>query len=80
MANIEQHQLRLLDEYDQIKERTEKLERILTNWDGLDFEPNTPKETLSRQLGAMSEYLLILTERIRLYEGLGDYIEKEWTC
>lgn len=71
---LEQYQLRLLDEYDELKERTEKLEEILHNWRRLDFAPKCPKETLSRQLAAMSEYLLVLTERIRLYEGLEEYI------
>lgn len=74
---LEPYQLRLLDEYDELKERTDKLEHMLANWGRLDFAPKCPKETLSRQLVAMSEYLLILKERIRLHEGLAEYIESE---
>lgn len=65
----------LLDEYDFIKERCEELEGILVNWGSEKETQSTPKEVLSKQLGAMSEYLLVLTERIRLYEGLSAYID-----
>lgn len=68
--------LRLLDDYDWLNDECDQLEDMLRNWDRLDPKPNTPKEVISRQLSAMSEFLLILTERIRLYEGMGAFIEE----
>lgn len=68
--------LRLLDDYDWLNDECDQLEDMLRNWDRLDPKPNTPKEVISRQLAAMSEFLLILTERIRLYEGMGAFIEE----
>lgn len=55
----------------QVNERVCRLIAMLDAWDAgkLGFEPTTPKDTLRRQLDAMTEYRAVLLERAEL-EGI----------
>ena len=54
---------RFLAEIHQLKIRTEKLHRMVSNWDHLDFKPACPKAVYSQQLYHMSNYLRVLIDR-----------------
>lgn len=56
-------------EYFQLKIRFEKLQRMVSNWDNLKFEPTCKKETYITQLDAMRIYLTILEYRAEI-EGI----------
>lgn len=50
-------------EYAKLECRCEKLQKMLDNWDNLDFTPRCTKELLQSQLNAMAKYLDILKFR-----------------
>ena len=58
-------------ECQQLKIRTEKLKRMLSDWckQSIDFEPDTPAELLFDQLTVMEQYLTLLQARARI-EGI----------
>ena len=56
-------QQRFVLEYKELLERVVKLERMLNNWDNLNFTPKCSKELLTAQYNTMRAYLSILEER-----------------
>lgn len=56
---------RMADEYRELKERIDRLNRIIVQYDdgSLDFDPTTPIEVLRAQLYSMRAYLSILRYR-----------------
>jgi len=50
-------------EYQQLKIRTDKLEKFVDNYDNLDFTPDCTKHILKKQYDIMTSYLNILEER-----------------
>ena len=62
---------RMKAEYSELKERYEKLHRMLVKYDAgkLDFTPTCPIELLKKQAKAMGEYLYILEVRAEI-EGV----------
>ena len=59
---------RMKVEYQQTKERYDKLHKMLVKYDAgtLDFTPTCPIELLKEQAGAMSKYLYILEVRAQI--------------
>lgn len=62
-------QQRFVLEYKELLERVVKLERMLNNWDNLNFTPKCSKELLTTQYKIMEAYLSILEERATI-EGV----------
>ena len=56
-------QQRFVLEYKELLERVVKLERMLNNWDNLNFTPKCSKSLLTAQYNTMRAYLSILEER-----------------
>lgn len=56
-------------EYYQLKIRFNKLQKMVSGWDNLKFEPSCQKETYITQLDAMRIYLTILEYRAEI-EGI----------
>ena len=50
-------------EYYQVKIRKEKLQKMLNNWDLLNFEPSCSKDFYDFQLIAMRSYMALLEHR-----------------
>lgn len=65
---MEAYKQRMVAEYQELKERTDKLEEMLDRWDKgtLDFEPTCPKYLLEKQLDAMKDYVGILQTRAKI--------------
>ena len=61
---------RMITEYEQLKERADKLEVMLTKYglDALDFEPDCPISLLELQLEYMRKYQTILEARAAIEE------------
>ena len=59
---------RMKVEYQQTKERYDKLHKMLVKYDAgtLDFTPTCPIELLKEQAGAMGKYLYILEVRAQI--------------
>lgn len=55
-------------EYWQLKIRYDKLQKMVDNWDNLDFTPTCPYSTYAHQLIAMEDYLMRLRYRAVLEE------------
>lgn len=56
---------RMINEYKELKDRYEKLHKMLVKYDAgkLEFEPTCPIELLREQAATMGKYLYILEER-----------------
>lgn len=54
---------RFIAEYEQLRIRRDKLQKMYDNWDNLTFEPTCPKKTYKMQLLIMNGYLELLKER-----------------
>lgn len=68
---MEAYKQRMVNEYNELKERTNKLGIFLDRWllDELDFEPTCPYELLESQFHVMKAYLSILKQRAEI-EGV----------
>lgn len=68
---LEPWEERFIDEHRELTLRVAKLSRMLLKWQKgeLDFTPKCSFKLLSRQLGAMCEYLDVLEERAKI-EGI----------
>lgn len=68
---MEAYKKRMLKEYFELKERTEKLGRLLDKhlYGELDFELNCPVALLESQYYTMQAYLSILVQRAKI-EGI----------
>ena len=68
MMLSENHFDRLLAEYHQLRIRCERLEKMIDDYDNgnLGFIPDTPIHILKEQLNVMSDYLLILNQRLHI--------------
>lgn len=62
---MEAYKQRMVNEYRELKERTDKLGIMLDRWlfNDLDFEPSCPFELLDSQFHVMKVYLSILKQR-----------------
>lgn len=71
---MEEYKKRLLIEFNELKERIEKLDAMIKAYysNELDFEPTCPIWLLHDQLQAMKSYMNILTLRYQI-EGLEKY-------
>ena len=69
---------RVIEEYQQLKRRYEKLHRMLIKYEcgTLGFEPNCSYELLRRQESAMVEYLNVLEIRAEI-ENIDIYCEND---
>lgn len=67
-----EHTVRLLVEYKDLVERTDRLEALLMKKDAgkLNFVLNCPDHILDHQLRIMNEYVDILRRRMIVYEGI----------
>ena len=65
-ALSEDYREHFLSEYWQLKIRLQKLDRMLENWEDLDFTPQTPKSILLDQADIMRRYLHILGVRAKI--------------
>jgi hypothetical protein len=72
-------QARFRGEYKQLKDRYNKLHRMIVKYDAgtLDFKPTCPIELLRRQKAAMGEYLNILEIRAEIENVRGLYDEEK---
>lgn len=68
LMNSEDYKDRFKAEYYQLKDRTEKLEKMLYGYrnNTLKFKPKCSYELLDAQLGSMKIYLNILKERSKI--------------
>ena len=68
---MEAYNPRMVNEYRELKERTDKLGIMLDRWlfNDLDFEPSCPFELLDSQFHVMKVYLSILKQRAEI-EGV----------
>ena len=68
MMTSENHFDRLLAEYYQLRIRCKRLEKMLDDYDNgnLGFIPDTPIHILKEQFNVMSDYLLILNQRLHI--------------
>lgn len=57
---------RFIAEYEQLKERYDKLKEIVDNWDTRTFTPKCSVSVYQSQLSAMKQYLKILELRGRV--------------
>ena len=62
---MEDYKIRVVEEYKQVKDRYEKLHKMLVKADAgkLEFTPTCPIDLLREQAAAMGRYLYILEER-----------------
>ncbi len=80
---MEAYKERMIEEYKQLKERYNKLHRLLVKYDAgtLDFTLNCPVDLLRRQAEAMWDYLYILEVRAEIegvpLEDLGESVSAE---
>lgn len=67
-------EIRFVDEYNQLKDRTEKLHKIIVKYEAntLEFRPNCSIELLKEQENAMRQYMYILEVRSQV-EGIDLY-------
>ena len=65
---MDDYKERMKVEYQQTKERYDKLHAMLVKYDAgtLDFTPTCPIELLKEQAGAMGKYLYILEVRAQI--------------
>ncbi|MCR5493064.1 MAG: hypothetical protein K6F12_05295 [Streptococcus sp.] len=65
---MEAYKERMVNEYNELKERYTKLGDLLFAYmdDELDFEPNCPIDLLEKQWCTMSKYLYILEQRAEI--------------
>lgn len=68
---MEAYKQRMVNEYNELKERTNKLGNMLERWGNgeLDFEPSCSFELLESQFHIMKAYLSILKQRAEI-EGV----------
>ena len=68
---MEAYKNRMLKEYFELKERTDKLGSMLLNYSkgDLEFEPTCPIELLQDQYIIMGDYLHVLEKRA-VFEGI----------
>ncbi|KFN87440.1 hypothetical protein H702_07210 [Streptococcus equinus JB1] len=68
---MEAYKQRFINEYKELKERTEKLGSILLKYSkgDLEFEPTCPVKLLQDQYAIMGDYLHVLEIRA-VYEGV----------
>lgn len=60
-------------EYWQLKIRHDKLQKMVDNWDNLDFTPTCGRTIYVYQLWAMEDYMALLRDRAKQEEvELGD--------
>ena len=71
---MEDYKIRMIREYEELKDRYFRLHRLLIRWDAgtLDFTPTCSRGLLERQAVAMREYMTVLeiraeVEKIALY-------------
>lgn len=57
---------RFIAEYHQLKERYNSLNKMINNWDNLDFKPLCSLSIYQSQVSAMKQYLNILELRARV--------------
>ena len=65
---MEDYKIRLANEYKELKERYEKLHRLLVKYDActLGFDLNCPVDILREQAAVMGRYLYILETRAEI--------------
>lgn len=65
---MEDYKIRFINEYKELKLKTEKLENLLKGYKArtLNFTPTCSYELLNTQLMIMKSYLAILEERARI--------------
>ena len=68
---MESYKLRMINEYRELKEKYDKLHRMLVKYDAgkLDFIPTCPIDLLRKQASLMGQYLYILETRA-VIEGI----------
>ena len=69
---MEDYKLRMINEYKNLEEKYNKLHKMLVKYDAgkLDFTPTCPIDLLRKQASFMGQYLLILSQPMRLYNSL----------
>ena len=62
---MEDYKLRMINEYKELKEKYDKLHRMLVKYDAgkLDFIPTCPIDLLRKQASIMGQYLYVLETR-----------------
>lgn len=77
--NMEAYQVRMLKEYQELKERYNKLHKMLVKYDAgtLNFTPTCPIELLRKQKSLMGQYLNVLEIRAEIEKIDLDYTVKE---
>lgn len=62
---MEDYKLRMINEYRELKEKYDKLHKMLVKYDAgkLDFTPTCPIDLLRKQASFMGQYLYILEVR-----------------
>lgn len=62
---MESYKLRMINEYRELKEKYDKLHRMLVKYDAgkLDFIPTCPIDLLRKQASIMGQYLYVLETR-----------------
>ena len=65
---MEDWKVRFLNEYEDLISRVVKLDRMLANWDNLNFTPNCPFQLFAQQSMVMHQYLKILEWRAEIEE------------
>ena len=70
---MEDYKNRMAEEYRQLKDRHDKLHKMLVRFDAgkLEFELNCPVGLLREQASVMERYLYILETRA-VFENIGD--------
>lgn len=63
LMQSEDYKDRFKAEFYQLVIRYKKLNKMLENWDNLDFVPTCPRSTFDFQLRAMKDYITILKAR-----------------
>ena len=65
MVKQDDYKTRMVEEFNFVKEKTDKLDKMLRKlkFDKLDFEPTCPEFLLRKQYDAMRVYLECLKER-----------------
>lgn len=64
---MEAYKQGMVAEYQELKERAEKLAEMMDKWDKgtLDFTPTCPKYLLEKQLDVMKDYVGLLQTRAK---------------
>lgn len=75
---MESYKLRMINEYRELKEKYDKLYRMLVKYDAgkLDFIPTCPIDLLRKQASLMGQYLYVLETRA-VIEGVNLNAEEE---